>query len=190
MKSQKFRELWNANFPEAIPIGHELRGVYGNRWFRIHSLPGSKRYAETEDEYQIILERQNEIIEDLIGEGEQVVLLFTVYNDDVANENYTAISEFSEFHKVGLIKLQPGQDDEELSADIYVKETIWESHKRDQMLRAIADDEIRVMIICPHKNRIVYPYDGGVDLILESAKVRDNYKMKYKRWLSSHPQGL
>jgi hypothetical protein len=34
------------------------------------------------------------------------------------------------------------------------------------------------------------PYDGGVDMILENSEQRDEFKAKYKDWLSSYPQGL
>jgi len=190
MKSEKFDSWWTSKFPEAIPFGHELKDVYPNRWFRIHSLPGSKRYADTEEEYQIMLERQNALIKDIIGEGEEVVFVVTLYDDDIASGNYAEISEFDEFQQVGLILLQEEEYYEATSASIYAEETIWESNKRNQILKAIADDKIRIMVVSSRKNRIVYPYDGGVDLILESEKVRDNYKMKYKKWLSSHPEGL
>jgi hypothetical protein len=36
---------WNNHYPEAPPVGFLLRQVYSDRWLRIHSLPGSKRYA-------------------------------------------------------------------------------------------------------------------------------------------------
>lgn len=36
------------------PIAYELRVRHIDRWVHFHSLPRSKRYAETEDEYEII----------------------------------------------------------------------------------------------------------------------------------------
>lgn len=47
-----------------------------------------------------------------------------------------------------------------------------------------------MMIISFDKNRIVNPYDGGMDLILETTKERDYYKQKYRKLLSNHPEGL
>jgi len=74
MKPAVFKSFWRAKYPEAYPIGYELKWLYSDRWFRIHSLPESKRYAETEEEYQIIFNRQNELITDLIGEGTEVIV--------------------------------------------------------------------------------------------------------------------
>jgi hypothetical protein len=60
----------------------------------------------------------------------------------------------------------------------------WRSNSKNDILRAIADDEIRAMFICPSKNCIVAPYDGGVDIIVDSSKKRDELKVQYRDWLS------
>jgi hypothetical protein len=39
-------------------------GSNGDRWGRFHSLPGSKRYAESEVEYAIVLDRYNTILDE------------------------------------------------------------------------------------------------------------------------------
>ena len=67
MTEIEFIDYWNKEYPGSYPINHELKWIYPDRWFRIHSLPDSKRYAESADEYKIILERQNQLINDLIG---------------------------------------------------------------------------------------------------------------------------
>lgn len=64
-----FTTIWKTKFPDSYPIGYDLKGIYDNRWFRIHSLPESKRYADNEKEYQIIYKRQNQIIQDLLGDN-------------------------------------------------------------------------------------------------------------------------
>ncbi len=192
MEKEEFKSLWKIKFPEAYPIGNELKWIYEKRWFRIHSLPDSKRYAETEKEYEIILKRQNEIIDDLIGDDE-VILLYGLYRDDRSNSNYAKIAEFKDFQKADTIelhKIRPKENENELYLDIYVKHINWKSNERNEILRAIADDEIRMMIIYPKKNRIISPYDGGVDLILESEDVKNNYEEKCQKWSSKHPKGL
>lgn len=193
MKSQVFKLLWQLKFPEAYPIGYELKYIYKDRWFRIHSLPNSKRYAETEKEYQIIFERQNEIINDLVGEGEEIILVFGLYKMKGEHSNETEITEFGVFQKVDkleLHKIRPEENETACYFDIYAKKSIWQSNKLNHLLKAIAEDETRMMIIYPKRNRIINPYDGGVDLILESKELRNRYKEKYKQWLSKHPKGL
>ncbi|MEN3541322.1 hypothetical protein AAH991_39875, partial [Microbispora sp. ZYX-F-249] len=50
------------------PIAYELRDRHADRWVRFHSLPESKRYAETEDEYEIILDRHHRVLAELGAE--------------------------------------------------------------------------------------------------------------------------
>jgi len=64
-----------------------------------------------------------------------------------------------------------------------------ENGMKNQILKAIADDEIRAMFICPSRNCIISPYDGGVDIIVDSTKRRNELKEKYKNWLSEREDG-
>lgn len=67
--------------------------------------------------------------------------------------------------------------------NIYLKSDIWKSESKNAILKAIADDEIRAMFICPSKNRILAPYDGGVDIIVETTEIRLKFENDYKNWL-------
>lgn len=193
MKESEFIRYWNNEYPESLPINHELKWIYKKRWFRIHSLPESKRYAETEEEYNIILERQNQLIDDLIGKESEIVICFGLYMNDLTNENYRELTDFGEFQKVTTIDLQkerPEEYEDEMYFDIFVKIENWRRDNRNEILKAIADDEIRAMFICESKKCIIAPYDGGVDLILESMELRDHLKLKYKDWLSDREDGM
>lgn len=193
MKENEFISYWNNEYPESLPINHELKWIYKKRWFRIHSLPESKRYAETEDEYNIILKRQNQLIDDLIGKESEIVICFGLYTNDITNENYREITDFGEFQKVITIDLQkerPEEYEDEMYFDIFVKIENWKRDNRNEILKAVADDEIRAMFICESKKCIIAPYDGGVDLILESTELRDRLKLKYKEWLSDREDGM
>src|SRR5688572_11250104 len=75
MTKEAFDELWSLNYPETVQISYLFKHCYSDRWFRIHSLPESKRYPENDDEWGIILARQNEIITDLLGLETDVLLV-------------------------------------------------------------------------------------------------------------------
>ena len=194
MNVETFQLFWKSKYPEAYPIGYELKWIYADRWFRIHSLPNSKRYAETEQEYQIILNRQNKLITDLIGEGTELVLLFLLSDEnDLTYNNYTKITDYKKFHKVDTLNLHQIRSEtfnEDILCDIFIKIIKWKSDKHNALLRLIADDEIKMMFICPEKNRIINPYDGGMDVIMETPQLRDIMKERYHKWLSKHPEGL
>lgn len=193
MSESEFMLYWNKEYPEAFPINHELKRIYHDRWIRIHSLPESKRYAEAEAEYQIVLDRQNQLIEDLIGEGTEIAISFGLYSDDLTNENYKELTDFGEFQKVFTVDLQkerPEEYETQMYFDIFVKIEKWKKGGRDEILRAIAVDYIRAMIICPSKNCIIAPYDGGVDIIVGSPEKRNKLKLKYQDWVSKRGDGL
>ncbi|MFC7384137.1 DUF3885 domain-containing protein [Sphaerisporangium rhizosphaerae] len=64
-------ERWQANWLDCPPVGHELKRFHGSRWVRFHSLPESKRYADTPAEYEILPRRHNTVLSELF-EGQEV----------------------------------------------------------------------------------------------------------------------
>ena len=193
MKESEFIDYWNKEYPESLPINHELKWAYSDRWFRIHSLPESKRYAESDGEYKILLDRQNELINDLIGEDSEIIISFGLYTNDITNGNYKELTDFGEFQKVLTIDLhkeKPKEYEDEMCLDIYVKIENWKIGKRDKILIAIADDEIRAMFVSPSKKCVIAPYDGGVDVIVDTITKRDRLKDKYSDWLSNQEDGM
>jgi len=193
MTEEEFNKYWETKYPESPPIKHELKWIYKDRWFRIHSLPESKRYAETDAEYQIILDRQNKLINDLFGEENKIIISFGLYTDEITNDNYTELTEFGEFKKVqkiNLHKIRPEYYKHGEFFAIYIKNDFWKSEAKNEILKAIANDEIRAMFICPSRECIIAPYDGGVDIVVKSIEKRNELKNKYKDWLSERKDGL
>ena len=193
MNSIEFNKYWDSNYPESNPIGHELKDVYPNRWLRIHSLPESKRYAESEDEYQIILDRQNKLISELIGENTEIIIVSGQYEIELTDKNSTELSKYGEFKKsrtIELHKIYPEQYEDDFYYDVYFRPDSWRINSQNKLLKNIADDEFRAMFVCPKRNCIVAPYDGGMDLIVENQEKRDILKNKYKDWLSEREDGM
>src|SRR5215203_1796598 len=56
---------WDEKWPKTSPDGPVLRTEHGDRWVRFHSLPESKRYADTEAEHAIVLERHHAVLDEL-----------------------------------------------------------------------------------------------------------------------------
>ena len=65
--------------------------------------------------------------------------------------------------------------------------TIGKTH--EQFLREIANDNVRAFFISFGKKVMVAPYDGGVDFVLKDSLTKENYKNKYKQWLSEREDG-
>lgn len=188
-----FKKYWKQEFSNYLPFCEQIRDSYNQRWFRIHNLPKSKRCADTEEEYQIILNRQNQLIETVIGEETEILIVFGICTYDITNDNYAKFIDYKEFEKVETINLserEPENYDDNIFIDLYVKHTKWHKDKFNKILKAIADDEIRMLFVCPSKNRIIAPYDGGVDVIMDNKTAKDEMKIMYKHWLSDRNDGL
>lgn len=197
MTKEKFQTLWTLNYPDTVPISYLFRHNYSDRWFRIHNLPDSKRYAEDEDEWTTLLLRQNEIITDLFGLDTPILIVTGEYN--WGDNRQIHITEEEEIYKpfsfirldnIELNKIDAEQYDK---PDIYrpaFAQTIWKPNYHDNLLREIAIGNILAFFVSFDKNVIVAPYDGGIDFVVKDVLTKENYKNKYRQWLSERENGL
>ena len=197
MMKYDFHNLWTLNYPNTIPLSHKFKFAYNDRWFRIHSLPKSKRYADNETEWKILLSRQNEIITDLFGlktnifivRGEYYINKESEINKQTKNEYF---NEYS-FIKLDDIDLYKVNSDDYSNGEIFktsFAKTIWKPKLHNNLLREIAEDNTRAFFINFEKDIIVAPYDGGIDFILKDSSTKDFYKNKYNQYLSDREDGM
>lgn len=195
MTKENFDNYWTSTYPKTVPLSHLFRHHYGERWFRIHSLPKSKRYPDNSDDWTILLKRQNKIITDLFGENAEVLLITGEYNWG-QRKNYITDEEavfkpykFLRLDHIDLFKLNAEEFDE---GEIYrpsFAETIWIPHRHDTLLKEIAEDKTRAFFVSIDKEVIIAPYDGGIDFVLKDSDIRAYYKEKYREWLSEREDG-
>jgi hypothetical protein len=191
---EAFLEQWRWSHGETPLVGHDLRNRLPRRWLRIHSLPGSKRYADTEDERREILRRQNSLCSDLIGDGNACVIVFGYFGEE---------AQLPEAVRAALRDLEPvflttisaaewsGEIDFAGEYPLMMAELVWRPGAIDAVLLAVAEDVIAApLLVGMEQGCIVAPYDGGVDVIAENQQVRDQLKARYASWLSRHPAGL
>lgn len=197
MTKVEFNQFWASTYPNTIPIQHYFRHQYADRWFRIHSLPESQRYADTEAEWEILLSRQNQIITDLLGNHSKVLLVTGDYNYNSPEDKHIVEEEpsfqaytFTLLDNIDLNSLSP---DEYEPGEVYrpaFTETIWSIHQHDALLKKLANWKLIAFFVSFEHHVIVAPYDGGIDFILKDSQMRDAYKAKYHDWLSKLPSGL
>jgi len=197
MTKEDFHKLWTLNYPDTVPISYLFKQDYSYRWFRIHSLPESKRYADNENEWKILLSRQNELITDLFGLETPILIVTGEYNwgenspiHVIDEEEILKPFSFIRLENIELNKIDSEQYDE---PDIYrpaFAKTVWKPNYHDNILREIATDNIRAFFVSFDKNVIVAPYDGGVDIVLKDNLTKEKFKNKYRQWLSEREDGL
>lgn len=201
MTTDEFQHFWSAVTGNMPPIAYLFKWEFQDRWFRIHSLPESKRYAETLAEWQLLLQRQHTLLKDLLGAEKRLLLLTGYYTHD-EHEHATGLQDFREredcFRKIAFRPL-PAIDLHTFDSNDYESGThYWpllaelapDAPQLETILRAIADDASRAFFIGEHSRVLLAPYDGGVDIILPTSQLRDQHRHKYRAWLSAREDGL
>ncbi|TVT56137.1 hypothetical protein FNH05_08655 [Amycolatopsis rhizosphaerae] len=156
---------------------------------RFHSLPGSKRYPETEDQYATVLSRYNTVLEELFA-GQDVYVISPDWNEHpvpdprpIDHERWHPGARFWT-----SVRADPGS---EVYTHLYVSRVRWKTGCVDVLLRAVADDRMAGVVITDELvRRVHHPYDGGADVLLADRDERDRMRERHRDWLSAHPLGL
>ncbi len=191
-KASAFKHFWEQQFGDVLPLGHELREALPNRWSRVHSLPGGKRYAETEAEDAVILERHVAIANAVLGAGEPCWLSACVFDHPgelTRDSTYSAVTELG-LREAFTREFSASSHDERVSVRIFAGAAVWDAARFQKWLRAIANDELRLLWICMATGAVFAPYDGGADLILPMEADRSRVEAELQSWRSDRDDGL
>jgi hypothetical protein len=186
-------ETKSAAFGALPAVGHVLRTAISERWLRIHSLPKSKRYADTDAEYAEVFRRHNEVALEILGSHAHAVLFLHTWG--TAADFPGAFSEFAWAADLNLSSATPtvyptpeGDDADLLVAGFLIH---WVPRRWDKLLRDVADDRLPSVVVLNPTTREAYaPYDGGADLFLANSERVAELAHRWASWLSERPDGL
>nr|WP_280232421.1 hypothetical protein [Nocardia cyriacigeorgica] len=157
-------------------------------------MPGSTRYPGTAEEYGIVLDRYNTVLNELFA-GQEVYLITCDWSD--GPEPGVRPDDHTRWHPGARYWTSVCNDPTETDPDfisythLFVSRIPWQPGALDELLRAVADDSTAgVMITDLTMERIHHPYDGGADVLLPTTAERDELGHRYADWLSPHPEGL
>ena len=173
---------WQRCYGDAPPLGWVLRVRLRSRWFRVHSLPDAKRYATTEDERGEVRRRQHALIADVLGEGAACWFIFGYYGEEAHLPGDVA-GELRAMAPVVLTSVGPGDAGLAETCPLLVARVTWVPGVLDRVLEAVADDVLASpLLVSADLRRVVAPYDGGVDVIVETPARRAELARRYGRW--------
>jgi len=190
-----FQHIWSRFHEGHWPVGYRLRGSGAANWVRFHSLPGSKRYADSDDERHTILQRQNLLAAEVLGSDPcwlvQTHWITPVGMTDVADAN----DPFAATRQFGLepsFEFADDDDDEDsVGWRVHAGRTRWTDGAFDEVLTSIAEVRAGPTLWMSETTGSVFaPYDGGIDLFLAKPEEVASLKAKHQDWQSSHPAGL
>lgn len=137
------------------------------RWTRFHSLPGAKRYPSHRGEWTELLHRHNTILDAALTDGAPAWLVMTSWGEDERPEE---LEHHLSRHPFAVLRHRRSQNG--VASVQHVAPIVWRTGGEDPLLRAIADEELtevhfldRAATVC------VRPYDGGLDLTGDAARV-------------------
>lgn len=191
MTPAQFKLYWSLTYPNSFPVSYLFRHYWSERWFRVHSLPESKRYAETEEEGLLLLDRQNTIISDILDNASDIYIVTDAnYLEETSDEDSISKFTFTSLPAFDLHLVNPKEyEKDQMFKPVFTKQ-VWEKNKFDAVLKDIAEDKLRAFFLSVENQCIIAPYDGGIDFILKDTETRNKLKAKYSTWLSSRPDGL
>jgi hypothetical protein len=113
-----FLENWQRAYPETPPINYLFKSRLPKRWARIHSLPDAKRYPESNAEWDVLLKRQNAVIDYLVQQGAPITGVWNWLEPDChifTSFNLTRLGEFR--HDEAAIESRQLEDHRESGAN-------------------------------------------------------------------------
>ncbi len=167
-----FLEFWELQYPGCVPLAWKVREGFGESWFRIHSLPDSKRYPENEVEEDELLRRHTLAAFKVLGAHEAMWLCWCGCGElfGVAGEKVMELAD---------------------GTTIYAVKIKWRQDLFNDLVLDIAYDQIdRVMFMTIDSGNIYAPYDGGADLFVKDSAKYQDCKEGFGKWLSPHDEGL
>lgn len=183
-------ETWERRWPGALPISWMLKQDLSDTWVRFHSLPGSKRYADSDDEYEILLERHHQVLSELQGGSARDLLLVRTWAE--AGGTFSASKDFRlAARTTPLWQTFPDRDDsagDPVRWYTFVDRIAPTREALDPLLRRIADDEDRAILTNDQLDWLYAPYDGGADVIVETVDRRDQLRTLHTDWLPTGAQ--
>ena len=190
-----FDAAWRTKWPETRPIGHELRSSGHETWVRFHSLPESKRYAENEAEYDELLSRHFTLLKELSSSTstQDLCVITTAWSEssERAERDPELVSAFPSGIYWRSEPFDLSEPNYPMLIHLYVGTTFLDSPDLRTLLRFVADDRTRNVIICPQSAEWLYhPYDGGGDVIAPNRPIRDALRERHADWLSALSHGL
>lgn len=164
-------------------IGYRLRADFPTRWFRIHSLPKSKRYPTTPAETTLLLERHHTLLDWAFAGQSRLVL------SSIEQERTWPAEREALLGPRDLVDSRRDGDGTHWRSFFSIRGS--QAATSDAVLLGIANDELDCITFGDFDfATVVAPYDGGVDLFFTDPSRLAAARARFGAWRSSRPDGL
>lgn len=189
--NEPFLHFWESSFNSTPPLGFVLRQAFHSRWIRFHSLPHGKRYAQTKQEMQALIDRNFAVASRLFTPAS---VCFVVHGVDTRHPAVHATLQplgFQEIDLTAKLTFSPEYQDELEWLKFYLACSRWDGIPYREILPLVTEEAIGPLLFVNLDNgNVLAPYDGGVDLILRTREERETLRRDFAEYLSDRKDGL
>ena len=169
-------------YSEIYPVSFIMRKAIAHSWFRIHSLPESKRYPENEAEWDILLVRHRALADVVLTEGSRCRVHYTLFDDSGFTEDMSPSLVWS--------NIRPQPFGVEQTVYTQTAETTWRFDTFLPWIKRRADDDLGWISFHSLDTDAIYsPYDGGADIFSLDASFIAKIRTTFSAWKSPDPTG-
>jgi len=172
-------------FAKYPPLGYMLRLDFEGNWLRVHNLHNGKRYPDNTTEFREVVKRNTAVFNETMSSP--IVGLLTTFDLSLEELDNTWISSLN---LIFFNKYDISMDDDPSYLVTTYSFTL--NHLNEKMILDIANDEFdgEILFYSLSNKNIFTPYDGGIDLIIDSDLERIKLKKKFNAWCSQREDGL
>lgn len=170
-------------FSDSFPLAHLMRSAYPEYWFRIHGLPESKRWPESDEEREIVFDRFSQFGTALLGHHAPCLIVQSCFNGFPRSKNLLPSHDWKPIHRV--------EESDEDHWNSWAAHTTWNPDGLRDVLLAIAEDrEALIAFVSLATDCVFVPYDGGADGFAMDGALLRRLSDEFSPWSSSHSSGL
>ena len=163
-----------------------MRVHYPQLWMRVHSLPDSKRYPESQEERDEIFRRYSAFGTALLGNEAPCLFVRSRFATEELGAEFDPRLSWSRLYK---IQEEGGEANDYWCS--WAAEVRWAPHDLRGLLMDIAEDrDAHVLFISNESDSIFAPYDGGADGFSFDSGLIDRLKNEFQPWRSARTDGL
>lgn len=186
----QLQQDWQACFEDTVPVAQELIEKFKRRRIRFHSLPNSKQYPTSDNEWETLLLRANRIATEVLGEGGDCWVAASAPDLVLpSGQQPNAIArQILDLQFAWKWKAPFGDEEDDYPMWItHAKQESWHSGRYDELFREIAvENERDVCWFSPATRSIFYPYPGGIDVIARSPSENARLVRQYREWIPDY----
>lgn len=170
---------WNQYWGGCPPQGPLLRESHQDRWLRIHSLPGGKRYATSAAEWDELRLRHDTVASAVLEVGAPCLFVEWSWEDrHHLDDGWRRVPR------------RPDWSHDIVPEWFFITSGAWRPGAHDRIIEDVAEDRYRVVVMSHATGSLYCPYDGGADLFFTSLVQRRALAERFADWRPGTRPGL